>query len=53
MIFPEAEEENVLEELSQQVEEAVSGAQPLSVLDDLETDYDEIPLNGLYQAPGH
>ena len=53
----QVEEEEELEELSQQVveeeeEEALSGALPLPVLDDLEVDYDEIPLNGLYQAPG-
>ena len=56
IVFPDAKEEE-LEELSQQVveeeeEEALSGALPLPVLDDLEVDYDEIPLNGLYQAPG-
>ena len=57
VVFPDAEEE--LEELSQQVElveeeeeEALSAALPLPVLDDLVTDHDEIPLNGLYQAPG-
>ena len=54
IVFPDADEEE-LEELSQQIvveEEALSGALPLPVLDDLEVDYDEIPLNGLYQAPG-
>ncbi len=54
IVFPDVKEEEELEELSQQVEEeeALSGALPLPVLDDLEVDYDEIPLNGLYQAPG-
>ena len=55
VVFPDANEEE-LEELSQQVtlveEEALSAALPLPVLDDLGIDYDEIPLNGLYQAPG-
>ena len=55
IVFPDVNEEE-LEELSQQVveeeEEALSGALPLPVLDDLEVDYDDIPLNGLYQAPG-
>ena len=55
IVFPDVKEEE-LEELSQQVtlveEEALSPALPLPVLDDLGIDYDEIPLNGLYQAPG-
>ena len=55
IVFPDVKEEE-LEELSQQVtlaeEEALPAALPLPVLDDLGVDYDEIPLNGLYQAPG-
>ena len=57
----EEEEEELLEqvegefeELSQEVEEdeALPAALPLPILNDLGVDYDEIPLNGLYQAPG-
>ena len=55
IVFPDVKEEE-LEEMSQQVtleeEEALPAALPLPVLDDLGVDYDEIPLNGLYQAPG-
>ena len=55
IVFPDVNEEE-LEELSQQVtlveEEALPAALPLPVLDDLGVDYDEIPLNGLYTAPG-
>ena len=55
IVFPDVKEEE-LEELSQQVtpveEEALPAALPLPVLDDLGVDYDEIPLNGLYTAPG-
>ena len=45
--------EEELEELSQEVkeEEALPAALPLPILNDLGVDYDEIPLNGLYQAP--
>ena len=51
-LLQQVEEE--LEELSQEVEEdeALPAALPLPILNDLDVDYDEIPLNGLYQAPG-
>ena len=49
--FPEEEtDDNDLGQLSQQVELTV--APPLPILDLREEDYQEIPLNGLYQAPG-
>ena len=49
--FPEEEtDDNDLGQLSQQVQLTV--APPLPILDLREEDYQEIPLNGLYQAPG-
>ena len=46
--------QQVEEELEEEVkeEEALPAALPLPILNDLGVDYDEIPLNGLYQAPG-
>ena len=52
VVFPDANEEELSQQVTLVEEEALSAALPLSVLDDLGIDYDEIPLNGLYQAPG-